>query len=166
VRHCPAARVTVSCRLVGRAAGGMADTLRQRRLDETARTDPRLEPAGPAFWRFRCRRLFRRVQGGDARPGDLLRLAFATRLPPGAVARMGEAREFWQAWQALETASPALARRAVPASALRREVNAACLILRAIRAASSGAARAAVLMPRLGRGGAGRGGSARSAPAW
>ena len=78
VRHCPAARVTVSCRLDGRAAGGMADTLRRRGLDGDAPTDPRLEPMADAFWRFRCRRVFRRVQGGVARPGDLLRLGFAS----------------------------------------------------------------------------------------
>jgi len=149
VRHCPAARVTVSCRLVGLAAGGMADTLRRRRSDAAAPTDPRLEPAADAFWRFRCRRLFRRVQAGAARPGDRLRLALALRLPAAFVARMGGAPEFWQAWEALEAASPALARRA---------------LLRVVRGASAVVSRAASSLPRFPPA-TGRGGSARTAPA-
>jgi hypothetical protein len=157
VRHCPAARVVVSCRLVGRAAGGMADTLRRRRMDDAAPTDPRLERAADAFWRFRCRRVFRRVQAGAARPGDLLRLGFALGLPPRVVARLARAPEFWRAWDALEAASPALKRRQIPASALVDETDAAKLFLRAIRGASTVVAKAAVLLsavrPEAGRGG-------------
>jgi GT2 family glycosyltransferase len=164
VRHCPAARVTVSCRLVGRAAGGMADTLRRRRLNATAPTDPRLEPAADAFWRFRCRRLFRRMQAGAARPGDNLRLAFALRLPAAFVALIGRAPEFWQAWDALEAASPALARRPLPASALRREAEIVRTILRAVRGASAVVSTASALLPRFPPA-ADRGDSARTAPA-
>lgn len=165
VRHCPAARVTVSCRLDGRAAGGMADTLRRRGLDGDAPTDPRLEPMADAFWRFRCRRVFRRVQGGVARPGDLLRLGFALRLPVPVVARIGDAPEFWPAWEALEAASPVLKRRPLPASALAREADAARLVLRGLRGASSVAAKAAALLPWVRSPGAGRGGSVRPVPA-
>lgn len=164
VRHCPAARVTVSCRLIGRAAGGMADTLLRRRLDTAAPTDPRLERAADAFRRFRCRRLFRRVQAGAARFGDAPLLSFVLRLPSGAVARAARAREFWRGWETLEAASPALARRALPASALGREARAARRILSVLRAASVVRSGAALLMPRL-RPGAGPDGSARTAPA-
>lgn len=167
VRHCPAARVTVSCRLVGRAAGGMADTLFRRGLDATAPTDPRLEPVIDAMWRFRCRRVFRRVQAGAARPGDVLRLAFGLRLPAEIVARAGRVPEFWQGWDALEAASPALRRRAMPVLALVREAAAAKAILGALRAAASVSATAAALLPpdRRRPPAAGRGGSVRTAPA-
>ncbi|GAA0604038.1 glycosyltransferase [Craurococcus roseus] len=166
VRHCPEARVTVSCRLVGRAPGGMADTLLRRDLDAAAPTDTRLEPAADAFWRFRCRRVFRRAQSGAGRPGDVLRLSFALRLPTEAVARAAREPRFWQAWHALEGASPALARRVVPAPALAREARIAKLVLAAIGAAP---AASKVAPPRRGPprppAAADRGGSARTVPA-
>lgn len=169
VRHCPAARVTVSCRLVGRAPGGMADTLMRRGLDAAAPTDPRLEPAADAFWRFRCRRVFRRVQSGAGRPGDVLRLSLALRLPAETVARAGREPRFWQAWHSLESASPVLGRRAVSAPALERETRAAKLILHAIGAAAPLAVKAAALLPgraaALGGAARGQAGSVRAAPA-
>lgn len=168
VRHCPAARVTVSCRLVGRAAGGMADTLLRRGRDAAAPTDPRLEPAADAFWRFRCRRVFRRVQSGAGRPGDVLRLAFALRLPPEAIARAGRAPAFWQGWHALEHASPTLARRVVPASALGCEARSAKLILRGVSGAAALAATVGGSLPARNREplpATGPGGSVRTAPA-
>lgn len=163
VRHCHAARVSVSCRLDGRAAGGMADTLLRRRMDAAAPTDPRLEAAADAFWRFRCRRVFRRVQGGAARPGDLLRLAFGVHLPPRMVARIGRAPDFSSGWNALEVASPALTRHPVSASALAREAERAELILRVVRGVSAAASTVAARPP--GMTATGRAGSARTAPA-
>lgn len=162
VRHCPAARVTVSCRLVGRAAGGMAETLLRRSLDAAAPTDPRLEPALDAFWRFRCRRVFRRVQAGYRRPGDVLRLALAMRVAPATVEGTAAVPEFWQGWDALEAASPALRRHAVPAVALPREARAARLILDGARTA----ARLGRFRPGRGRAkpGSGPGGPAMDAP--
>lgn len=169
VRHCPAARVTVSCRLVGRAAGGMADTLLRRGMDADAPTDFRLEPVIDAFWRFRCRRVFRRVQSGDARPGDVLRLAFALRLPAEVVAQAARTPEFWQGWDRLEAASPALTRRAVTVAALPRETAAAGALLRAVRGATRVASAVGELAPpsrsRRPPSAAGRDGSARTAPA-
>ncbi len=55
IRHEPAARVTVSARIVGRAPGGMADTMRKRieRMDEYL--DDRLEPVADAVRRMRLR---------------------------------------------------------------------------------------------------------------
>jgi hypothetical protein len=167
VRHCPAARVTVSCRLVGRAVGGMADTLSRRGLDAAAPTDPRLEPVVDAFWRFRCRHLFRRVQAGDARGGDVLRLALALQMPAEAVARAARQSEFWRGWDAVEAASPALGRRSVPASAVAREVATAKLLLGIVRGAASVASTAAGLLPRdrPRPSAAGRGGSPQAVPA-
>ena len=81
------------------------------------------------------------------------------------LARIGDAPEFWPAWEALEAASPVLKRKPLPAAALAREADAARLVLRGLRGASSVAAKAAALLPRVRSPGAGRGGSARHAPA-
>ena len=81
------------------------------------------------------------------------------------VARIGDAPDFWPAWETLEAASPVLARRPLPASALASEARAARLVLRGLRGASSVAATVAELLPRVRAPGAGRGGSARPAPA-
>ena len=97
VRHCPAARVIVSCRLDGRAAGGMADTLRRRLAEaDAAPLDARLEPALDALFRLRCRRALRRLRAGLPRPGDPLRLALGAR--PGAGGAGGDRRlpRFWR----------------------------------------------------------------------
>ena len=67
-RHCLAAQVVVSCRLDGRAAGGMAATIRQRALIPDLACDPALEPAANLVRRARWRAALRRrhQQGGSA----------------------------------------------------------------------------------------------------
>lgn len=61
IRHCLQTKVTTSCRLVGRAAGGMADTMQDRIANPEALCDHELEPAVNAqhryFWRGELRRL-------------------------------------------------------------------------------------------------------------
>jgi hypothetical protein len=60
IRHCSMTRVTTSCRLVGRAVGGMAETMVARIADPDALCDEELLPAFTAF-----RRLFWRVKLGQ-----------------------------------------------------------------------------------------------------
>ena len=60
IRHDPGARVVVSGRLEGRAAGGMADTMRRRLLRQDELIDDRLEPVPDAVRRARSRALLRR----------------------------------------------------------------------------------------------------------
>ena len=133
VRHLPDARVTVSCRLDGRAAGGMADTMRSRlREEDAAPTDPRLEPARDAFRRFRRRRALRRLRAGRGDPRLLARaLGLSTEVLASIAARPG----FWRAWEELEAAAPALRRRSVAAGALNAEAARAAALLSALRAA-------------------------------
>ncbi len=52
IRHTPDARVIVSGRLDGRAAGGMAETIKRRLAAQDEMLDDRLEPAGDAVRRF------------------------------------------------------------------------------------------------------------------
>lgn len=83
IRHAPGVRVTVSGRTEGRAAGGMADTIRRRLTCPDTVLDPRLQPA-PLVWR---RALARRA-------------AREAWIGPGP---------FGAAWAAMEAARPDLA---------------------------------------------------------
>lgn len=164
VRHCPAARVVASCRLDGRARGGMADTLRRRLAEaEAAPVDPRLEPALDALLRLRCRRALRRLRAGAPRPGDPLRLALALGLSPARLRVIAALGGFWHAWEALQAASPLLRRRRCVrhAAGLPAETARAEALLRALRAA-----RAVVRpWPRLAPAAAHRDDRARPVPA-
>ncbi len=76
IRHDPAIRVTVSGRIVGRAPGGMADTIRRRIVQQDEFSDAQLEPAVDAYRRadFR-RRVWAAWDDRDAEPdlaADLL----------------------------------------------------------------------------------------------
>ena len=61
VRHALDVSVVTSCRLDGRAAGGAADTMRQRRDMPDAECDADLEPALPTLRRAIMRGLLRRA---------------------------------------------------------------------------------------------------------
>jgi hypothetical protein len=108
IRHCLAAQVVVSCRLDGRAVGGMAATIRQRALDPELACDPALEPAARLVRRARWRaELRRRHREGRLQPYE----AWATMLQLGE-AEAGRAvamRQFGATWAAIEHASPTLA---------------------------------------------------------
>ncbi|WP_048861063.1 glycosyltransferase, partial [Acidisphaera rubrifaciens] len=115
VRHAPECRVVVSGRIEGRAAGGMADTIRRRMTAPDAFIDDRLEPA------IACARraTLRALAGRAYRTG---------RLAAGLEARFGLSRPvladclrratFGAAWEAIEAQSPQLVRRRVPVRAL------------------------------------------------
>ena len=61
LRRDPSVRVVTSGRLVGRAIGGAADTIRLRTEDPLAACDPRLEEVVTAVRRARCRGFARRL---------------------------------------------------------------------------------------------------------
>jgi hypothetical protein len=134
VRHCPAARVTVSCRLDGRAAGGMADTMR-RRLAETdsAPVDPLLEPALDALWRLRCRRALRLLRTGSPSPGDPRRLAFTLGLSPIRLLAIARIPGFSEAWDLLQAESRSLRRRTLTARQVETETARAVSLLNTLR---------------------------------
>ncbi len=95
IRHAPEARVVVSARTVGRAAGGMADTMRQRMARVHEFLDERLEPVVDALRRARLRvalrggwqdrrACLRRAAGGAGNEGWPRAIAPATPQSPGA----------------------------------------------------------------------------------
>ena len=135
IRHCPDARVIVSCRLDGRAAGGMSETLRRRLADPSQPLDTRLEAAVPALIRNRCRRVLRRLWSGEAPARGARWLAVALGVAPGALRLALQAPSFGLAWEALEATAPLLSREPLPPSALPVEIARAEALLRLYRPA-------------------------------
>lgn len=132
-----AIEVVTSARLDGRAAGGVADTLRLRARAPDALCDEALEPYRAAEmrarWRGRMRTLWADRAGASVR-------AAAERLaiPASAAERMAHEDAFGAAWAIAEQTSPFLLRRRLRPSDLPREIAAArqglsCLRPRTLR---------------------------------
>jgi hypothetical protein len=132
VRHDPDVRVITSGRLIGRAAGGVADTIRLRCEDPDAFCDAYLEPAWIAWRRATARRRIRWSFEANRRISDaqLFRLA----LSPQSVAAFRNAKNFQDALQIVDANSPLLARVLLRPSQLSREILAARRIVRYLRA--------------------------------
>ncbi len=130
IRHAVGVRVTVSGRIFGRAAGGMADTIRRRLTRPDPMLDDRLEPAlnaaRRAWMRHGLRRAWRR--GVDSGP-KLDSLATRLDLESQALRAMLDAPSFGLALEAVETSSPALRRVPVRTEDLPQETDIAARIL-------------------------------------
>jgi GT2 family glycosyltransferase len=120
IRHAPDIMVHVSGRLEGRAAGGMAETIKRRMVQQDTLTDPKLEPAIDAFRRAKARARLHAVRQGV---GDSLALATDLLINPAEMHRMLEASYFGQVWAAIQAASPVLQRRRVEFKELGREIR-------------------------------------------
>jgi glycosyltransferase involved in cell wall biosynthesis len=125
IRHAPQIEVAVSGRLQGRAAGGMADTIRRRIAAPDVYADSALEPAIDAYRRAiakaRLRRVFCRSEDPGALTEDLL-------IPPPAMASTLEQSYFGAAWAQVQRLSPVLQRRRLPAGDLPRETRLARML--------------------------------------
>ena len=112
VRHDPTISVTTSGRLIGRAQGGVADTLRFRIAQPDAECDSYLEPAFVALrraqWRKRCR-------DRHSVPGRENRRAFA------------------MSWERIEAAEPLLTRVSIRPSELPEQIKIARAIVKRLR---------------------------------
>lgn len=105
VRHDPAVRVVTSCRLTGRAAGGLADTLAAGLVAGDHPADEDFEPLGMLWLRAALRARVRRLLAADADPAPLLRWSgFEGHLPDRAAG-------FGPVWAAVEAQHPHLVRR-------------------------------------------------------
>jgi glycosyltransferase involved in cell wall biosynthesis len=123
IRHDPTVRVTVSGRLHGRAAGGMADTIRRRICRQDEFTDVRLEPAMDAYRRAGVRRRVRAdwaaQQAGEAPyPALIARLG----IPNLLYQRMLSVRHFGATWAKVQANTPFLTRRRVRFAELPRQI--------------------------------------------
>jgi len=111
IRHAPECHVTVSGRTEGRASGGMADTIRRRLQTPDTHLDDRLEPAENCARRARLRRLLRLCRADQKL---IAPFATETQLSNHVLKQALQSENFGAAWEAVETASPVLARSLVP----------------------------------------------------
>ena len=112
IRHARDVRVVVSARTVGRAAGGMADTMRRRMVAADAFLDERLEPVRDAARRASLRAWLRRLWSAETRsPGASSLLAMRLSLPREELATLLATRYFGEAWAEVEACSAMLRRR-------------------------------------------------------
>ena len=125
VRHSLDCHVLVSGRTLGRAAGGMADTIRRRIIRPDLTIDDRLEPVADWVRRIELRRLCREVFRGSA---SIAALAAAAELDGTRVLAAMQARFFGLAWSKIEIASPVLRRRLVAVADLATETARAAAI--------------------------------------
>ncbi len=118
VRHSNDALVLTSCRLRGRAAGGVADGLAGWLADPDCWCDPQIEPADAVWLRAAARGGLRRAATPRARRDAVASLALA----PFVRARIERGRSFGAAWDLIERTSPRLVRRQIRPSALPDEL--------------------------------------------
>jgi GT2 family glycosyltransferase len=126
IRHDPSVVVSVSGRTVGRAAGGMADTIRRRMQQQDEFADEQAEPAVDAYRRYDFRR---RVRGAWRRQSLPHELAIDLGIAAQRLDRMLTERYFGSVWAGIEAASPFLTRRRVRFRELPRQIDHALHLL-------------------------------------
>lgn len=107
VRYCERALVVTSCRLDGRAQGGMADTIASRFDVDDYLCDDALEPAEPTLLRAQLRADLRHLHRSGIAPAHLLRRA---RLDEAQQAEALAQETFGALWDCVERYSPLLQR--------------------------------------------------------
>ena len=128
IRHAPEVRVIVSGRTVGRAVGGMADTIRRRLIKADDTADDQFEPALPAARRAQLRRLARVVWSNPIE-SEVDLLAKQLLISPSKVKRALATPYFGAAWSELESNSTMLAKRKVLITDLDNQTKQAQMIL-------------------------------------
>jgi hypothetical protein len=132
VRHCLQTRVITSCRLEGRAAGGAADTMRQRIADPESFCDLVLEPALDAMRRYFWRGLLRRWHR-EACLADNPIWATSLGLSAENAADVAHLSNFAAVWEAVTSQSAQLNSRLLRPAELPEEIVRARRIVRILR---------------------------------
>jgi cellulose synthase/poly-beta-1,6-N-acetylglucosamine synthase-like glycosyltransferase len=144
IRFDPNVRVVTSGRVLGRAPGGVADTLRLRSFDPTALCDEAVEPCliaiKRALWRGRLRR-----RGLD-KSGPWRK---ALRVPARTIRKARATSAFGAVWARIERESPALAKSFLAPQELPREIYKATRALRWLQARASSHSEIRVITPPL-----------------
>ncbi len=110
VRYSSAVKVTTSCRIDGRAAGGMAQTLARRAANPEAECDDSLELASTALFRARARTAFQQHWRHGKPSGNLLEALSIDRADTDCLRLANRGGE---AWGRIEDRSPRLKRMPV-----------------------------------------------------
>jgi hypothetical protein len=131
IRHAPDICVAVSGRLEGRAAGGMAATIKRRVAHPDRLTDSALEPATDAYRRILARTRLRAVFAGEANEAELARDLL---IDPLAMRAALATPYFGTAWVNVQITSPVLQRRRVAFADLARETRQAMRLRDHVRA--------------------------------
>lgn len=120
IRHDPTIIMPVSGRLEGRAAGGMAETIKRRMQIQDEFADARLEPVMTAYRRSLAKAQFRACWNGVA-PSERLTadLLFNQTLMSSLLA----CPFFGAAWDVVQARSPVLRRRPLAYAALAHETR-------------------------------------------
>jgi hypothetical protein len=132
VRHCLQTRVITSCRLEGRAAGGAADTMRQRIAEPESFCDAVLEPALDATRRYFWRGLVRRWHR-QAWLADNLVWAASVGISAENTADVAHLPDFAALWEAVTSQSPQLVSRLLRPDELPEEISRAKRIVSILR---------------------------------
>jgi hypothetical protein len=132
VRHDPAILVTVSGRLVGRAPGGVADTIRARCEKPDSLCDARLESVPRALYRYVWRRRLRRLHAAG-RLGSERVWARTLRITPEDAARVMAHPLAGHAVAEAERASPRLVHRPLGPKQLPGQIRLARAVLPVVR---------------------------------
>lgn len=132
VRHDPAILVTVSGRLVGRAPGGVADTIRARCEKPESLCDARLESVPRALVRYAWRRRLRRLHAAG-RLGTERGWARALRIAEADAARVAAHPLAGHAVAEAERASPRLVHRPLGPRQLPGQIRLARAVLPLVR---------------------------------
>ncbi len=132
IRHAPDVRVTVSGRLVGRAVGGMADTIHRRLGRPDPFLDDRLEPVAASARRSEARRRLRAAfQSGDQ--AELFRILVILGCDPSTIKVLLQQRGFGAFWADVERDAPGLRRRRVAVASLPGQMARAVCLRDALR---------------------------------
>lgn len=123
IRHDPDVQVTVSGRIQGRAAGGMADTIRRRMVAQDEFIDSAIEPASDRYRRISLRAQARALWSRET--ADATPLIEALGVDAEIIDRAMACDHFGQAWTQLEQACPVLFARRVRFRDLPTEIAAA-----------------------------------------
>lgn len=123
IRHDPTVTVSVSGRTLGRASGGMADTIRRRIGQQDEFIDDSVEPAADAYRRIDFRRRVRLAwREQPAARATTQELAVDLGMPGTLLEQILETPFFGTAWAEIEAHSPFLIRRRLRFADLPREI--------------------------------------------
>lgn len=133
IYYSDAAKVTTSCRLLGRAKDGMASTLNQRLKLGDFICDSRLEPAAMVWRRAK---LYTALRNKWQHIDSVVKMLRLLKLSPATIEQAKQSHSFGSFLTIIETHSPYLYKRELNSSRLLNEIKALQIIISRISARS------------------------------